>query len=215
MIAASLGVAGAQTVLAARDAAAPDDVGAPAALVYLIAGEPGPSEQARLTRLHEQGLNLLLVRTGEAGLPASLAAVPQVDLRSWRDLGQYRTAVLQLLAVLGLRPSYSPGPQAEWWIRHRDALTGERKRVTELYYLTDAAIANSHWFDRHEPFRWAEKAIDEDHLTFVHQLRDLAPAETGSDPRFGLLRESCSQIPSGPHEPAGRLPLRGRPGSVR
>ena len=49
MIAASLGVAGAQTVLAARDAAAPDDVGAPAALVYLIAGEPGPSEQARLT----------------------------------------------------------------------------------------------------------------------------------------------------------------------
>ena len=160
-------------------------------------------------------LDLLLVRTGEAGLPASLAAVPQVDLRSWRDLGQHRTAVLQLLAALGLLPSYFPGPQAAWWIRHRDALTGERKRVTQLYYLTDAAIANSHWFDRHEPFRWAEKAIDEDHLTFVHQLRDLAPAETGSDPRFGLLRESCSQIPSGPHEPAGRLPLRGRPGSVR
>jgi hypothetical protein len=194
MIAASLSVAGAVPVLAERGSPVPGGAAAPVTVLHLFANRPAGSAPDRDAGQHGQGWDILLVVLDDAAQPASMSAFPRIDLRSWPDLGQYRTAVLQLLTLLGLRPSGTPSPLAEWWVRNREALAAERKRVTELFYLADIAIKNSHWFDRDMPFRWAEKALDEDHLTFVHPLRELAQTGPAPDGRLEILRASSTQI---------------------
>jgi hypothetical protein len=194
VLAASLSVAGAVPVLAERGSPVPGGAAAPVTVLHLFANRSARPAADRGAAQLDQGWDILLVLIDEAAQPASMSAFPRIELRSWHDLGQYCQAVLQLLTLLGLRPSGAPGPLAEWWVRNHDTLAAERKRVTELFYLTDVAIKNSHWASPDAPFRWAEKEIDDEHLTFVHQLRDLAQAGPAPDGRLEILRESATQI---------------------